>query len=334
MKLILFIILLLMLFNGCSKEEPLPHNLKGFLIYIEDIDGKGGTTSGNFGDIVAYDIIKNKEYIITNDNYYNEHPTYSSKENTILFESKRVDANDIAGLTAKTDLFLLKLNKKEPVIINFKDLSTMKTGKNYDLYQPVFDKSGNNFAFLTLSPSSIKFSNLFYFNSRNGTISLINDTLIEPLTYTFGENGSIIYFTSETKFKIGSSPNYIGSIDIKTLKEKIILPSKSNDYYYLGDELNNKLLYLKEDIKENYISINIFDLTSSKTRVLSDLQKLGLTAIKSPVFGSDSTIYFIGNKSKSEDNFDEDIYCFNIDNSSIIKVTNNGYIKESLSCCR
>jgi len=323
------------LFNGCSSKEPIPLNLHGNILYIEDVDGSGGTTAGNFGDIMTFDLKNGKQFRITDDNYYDEHPTYSPRLNKILFESKRIGASKIAGLTSKTNLFYFSLNKKVPELINFKGSNDISDRKKINFHTPQFDKEGNNFAFISLNP--IGFRNaLFYYKINEDSLRILTDSLISPLTYTFGNNK--IYFTSKIEDKFGLLPNSINSIDIETTEVKVIVPSRKTEYFYLGDESNEKLLYLDNYIGNfndltNY-SINIFHLKTKKNEILTTSRKLGLIEIKTPVFSSDSTIYYIGNKAKRVGEFDEDIYEMNINTKKVKRITYNGHIKESLSFCR
>lgn len=319
---------------ACSETPPTIENLQGCLLYIEDVDGSGGTTAGDFGDIIAFNPKTNTEFRITSDEYYDRNPTYSPSLNEILFESKRIGASKVAGLTSKSDLFLIKLPNKNPQRVN---INGPLINSKLNLYDPEFDNRSQNFAFLSHNTDNIKHTNLYY-SSDSLMIRLLLDSLNGPLTYTFGETDGIIFFTSKEKYTIGTSKNYIGSVDIKTSQVDIVLPPREGNFYYLGDEVKDRLLFLSRDISDfddlTNISINLFDLESHSSETISTSHQLGLIDIESPVFASDSIIYFIGNKAAKEGEFDDDIYSLNINSKVVKRITNNGHIKENLSFCK
>ena len=54
-KITLISIVLLFSIISCHRQKiDTPDNLEGFLLWIEDLDGKGGSMDGNFSDIVLF----------------------------------------------------------------------------------------------------------------------------------------------------------------------------------------------------------------------------------------------------------------------------------------
>ena len=337
---ILILSIVIITIMGCFKSDTQkPHHLVNCLLFIEDLDGNGGTLSGNFGDIVSIDLRTNKRYELTNDSYYDEHPSYTRTADKVLLESKRVNANNSGGLTNKSDLFYLELRELNIQKINISRANSHSEFNKYDVYYPYFDKIGKNFAFL-MSNGLVGAGDtkMYYYDSKADSAYIINDTLKGPITYLFSDDDRNIYLTTDVKKSFSITPNEIDEINISNQEIKKIISQDSHYYYYLGDELNDNLLYLKSDISNlddlTNISINIFNLKTRINEGITNSSNLGMIDIKPPVFASDSIIYFIGNKAKKEGEFDEDIYQLNIKTKVIKKITNNGNIKESLYYCR
>lgn len=323
---------------SCSKQNASKiKQLDNYLLYIEDVDGEGGIFSGNFGDIVAFNPVTSEKVLLTDDDYYDNHPSYSPSLKKVVFESKRINTDPhISGLTSDSDLFLLDIKSGKVSLINFNEFKSYKSELKFNKKQPCFDEQGVNLAFLTYNMQDVKKTNLFYYKKLKDSLVLLLDTLIDPLTYIFNNYDNKIFFTSKKKYTLGKSENYIGILDIQNRSVKKLL-EESNKYFYLGDIKENKLLYLKLDISNfddprNY-TINILDIESMRNKEILNSKNAGFREIMVPVFGKDDLIYFIANKSKIESKFDVDIYSLNLDSFNIKKITNDGHIKESLSFC-
>jgi hypothetical protein len=62
-----------------TSAVPQDFDPKGKLIYVEDLDGKGGLGAFNFGDLVILDPKSGARYVLTNDRFFDDHPSWSAQ---------------------------------------------------------------------------------------------------------------------------------------------------------------------------------------------------------------------------------------------------------------
>ncbi len=149
MNLFIIIFITATLFISCESNSQEILNLQDRILLIEDLDGKEGSLDGNFSDIVSYNIHSGERLIITDDNFYDDHPTYSKELNKIFFESKRIGAHRLTGLTSASNIFALDLKTK---IIEQVDSEQLRKRFphiiNDDNNWPVLNHKGNKLMFV------------------------------------------------------------------------------------------------------------------------------------------------------------------------------------------
>ena len=86
-----------------------------------------------------------QSYLLTEDSYFDYNPSYSSVVNKIVFESKRIDANNELGLSNKTNIFFYDIfRKKIEILTDKKFINRLREINNYfQISNPVFDETGN-----------------------------------------------------------------------------------------------------------------------------------------------------------------------------------------------
>ncbi|MGD8306780.1 MAG: hypothetical protein PVF17_09015 [Ignavibacteria bacterium] len=322
------------LFIACKTNSLVIPDLQGKILCLEDLDGKHGRLDGNFCDIVAYDIKNGSRYVITDDNYYDDHPSYSKQLNTIFFESKRIGAHVFTGLTSASNIFSLNLGTKT---IELVDNDSLKTRYKYlirdDNDHPVLNHSGNKLAFMNYSPNGIGYSRLLVNDLEKDTVYLITDSLDFVVYYTWSSSDSLIIFTETWKNIVKDRRNFIATINLAT-KEKLIIVDYENSNKTLGDCLGSRLVYIEEVVPSGRKNLMIIDLITFELWEITDLDIFGFDAIREPVFYDKLNVFLICSNYISPDKFDEDIYLLHLQTLELKQITFTHYIKAELSYIR
>ena len=333
-RFLLIFVLSISLFQKCKPQTEIPSSLDGMLLCIEDLDGIGGSSSGNFSDIVAYDPISNKQYILTSDVYYDDYPTYSSKTKKVYFESKRENYHPAVGLTATSHIYMLDLLTKKISLLDDMNLRKIFSLKNWEeLETPVISHQGNILLFqYNWGDYKNNYDRLILLNIQNYSYEYLFDSLSFSFRYVFSENDSDIVFDSQTNAKLKNRTKYIGLLNITTKKKKILVIEK-NIENELGDYKFNKIVFTskKWNQEPNQASLFIYNISTDKKHRIASVSELGFREIKYPVFKDETSIYFIGSKdSPNPDTFDEDIYLLNIKTKEMKQITFTHNIKDNL----
>ncbi|MCB0747939.1 MAG: hypothetical protein KDC90_10805 [Ignavibacteriae bacterium] len=331
------IILFLFLVGGlqqCRPQTEFPKDFKGMLLYVEDLDGIGGTMSGSFSDIVTFSPTLKKHYILTSDNYFDECPTYSPKTNKIYFESKREEYHPAVGLTSPTHLYELDLRTKSIELIDDEEFREAYSFNNkIDLHTPLIDSEGNLLLFQYMwGDYKNSYDKLVSCNLKKNIIESIFDSLYYTFRYVFYEKDASIVFQSNVINSWKEKTNYIAKLDIETKRITKYVQEK-NIENNLGDVKFNKIVFVTRDFNHSDVisDLFIYNITNNEKRKIVGIKELGFREIKYPVFKNENFIYFIGSKeSTNPDTFDEDIYLLNLNTKEMKQITFTGNIKDNL----
>lgn len=318
----------------CRPQIELPNNLDGMLLYVEDLDGVGGSASGKFSDIVAYDPVNKRQYILTSDKYYDQHPTYSPQTQKIYFESKREKYNPSIGLTAPSHLYELDLTTKKIKLLDDDDFRKTHSFKEWvDLNRPLINNYGDKLLFHFLwGDYKNSYDRLMLYDLTTKTIGSLFDSLNYSFRYVFYENDSSIIFQSSLKNGWKEKTNYIAKLEINT-KGVIKFIQEKNFENNLGDVKYNKIVYVSRNFNHSGVisELYIYDIMNDKIRKIAGVEELGFREIKNPVFENENFIYFIGSKeSINPDTFEEEVYLLNLNTKEMKQITFTENIKDNL----
>jgi Tol biopolymer transport system component len=328
-KLISYCLLLLGGLQQCKPQIEFPINLNGMLLYVEDLDGVGGSASGNFSDLVAFDPDNKLQYIMTSDRYYDQYPTYSPKSNKVYFESKRENFHPSVGLTAQSHIYVLDLSTTKMNLVDThklrKSLSLKKWG---ELNKPAINNQGTDILFQNYKN---KFAQFVLYNFSTDTYSSLFDSSYFSFRCVFSEDDSNIVFASQTNTKLMPRTKYLGIINVHTGEIRKFLQVKDIEFD-LGDYKYDKLVFIGNVWNQpEKAKLYTFDTLKSEHNEIADVSELGFNEIKYPVFKNKDYIYFIGSKeSIKADTFDEDIYLMNLNTKEIEQITFTHNIKDNL----
>ena len=320
-KVMAMFFLVIVVFTNCSSQTHIPDKISGMLLYIEDLNGDGGSMDGDFSDIVAFDIDKKQRYILTNDSYYDDFPTYSKSSNRIYFESKRENYIPVLGMSSKSGIYYLDLTKK--TIKSFSKEEKDNLGKNIsriELSDPSISFTGNKLLFLADTVNDSINHQLLMYDYPSKKYQLLNDTLFRSYKFIWDESETQIAFQGQDE-EMMSITNHISILDIKTkdVKNIIHIQGMKNN---LGDFKYGKLLYISETADNNDESnIYILNTKVDEKKEIGSVQEMGFEEIKAPVFKDEYTIFFIGCKDVGKDDFYEDIYEMNLTTKEITQIT-------------
>ena len=264
MLFIIFIIPLLFIY--CDSNSYRLPDIDGKILLLEDLDGKEGCTDGDFCDIVAYDIQNGKSLIITENDYYDIHPSYSKTSNSIYFESKRIGFHNLTGLTSASNIFSLNL---ESDIIEQVDNKLLRNRFPILLkdvnYFPLANHSGSKIIFQNGSDAGIFYDRLIIYDINQVSLYLLIDSLIMVTDYIWSFKDDNVIYTAKHKYTFKDNRNFVATVNLSSKEWQIIL-DLNNSRKYLGDCLGNQLMYISETIPGGEFSLMIMDLLTTENR--------------------------------------------------------------------
>lgn len=320
-----------------GQKVDLPKNLEGYLLLIEDLDGEGGSMDGDFSDIVLYEPNTKARYLITEDDYFDYSPSYSSTLNKIVFESKRVNANNSLGLSNKSHFFLYDLkNNDTEQLTNKNFIERLKEITEYfQIGKPVFDEKGSKICFYYTDFFNDDYINnyaIFDLSSSKIENVITNNRRLSKHIYQSAEN--CIYYDCLPE---PMNPRYsdIRKMDI-TNNDVEILIKKNGSIIWLCDIQQDKILYLSKDtVDYRPTYLRIYDLIEKKDIYEVTNKELNFLEITNPVFGKNTDeIYMVGRIKDNNREYNEDVYLLDTSTRKIKRITETFNIKENLVYCR
>jgi dipeptidyl aminopeptidase/acylaminoacyl peptidase len=290
------------------------------LLFVEDLDGKGGLWAPNFGELVIFDPTEKQKHILTRDSFYDASPNWMRNGRVILFESKRAEnINRTRSLGYPSHLFVL-------------DLTTMEISQFDEDYWRIFlgeieEDVGIQSPSLS-SDNKVAFSmwkgNLAYYQVDVDSIYQIIDDIYALGNIKWSEDNQKIIFTFGDE---NMSKRSISIVDIETKERKTI--GKDKWYFSLGDMQDGYLLYCGYELKDNPDWILfIFDERSGESEEIYRFEN----HIDYPVFASNEMIYFVGVSGEPGPGYiNEDLFSLNLNTNEIKQLTTDGHQKMDLS---
>lgn len=309
---------LLALILGCFKpQSPIGNLNEGYaLIFVEDVDGEGGTFSYDFGDLVVLDLKREVQQLLTDDKFFDYHPSFFGRESLIIFESKRSEGEYFSGISAHSRLFTVdaegKITEFQPKVFVGSDKSKpsaspggtrlayfRKVRKERLTEIVVHDVEGSeSFSFGVSSPTRIRWS-------HDGRFLVYSDD----------------YFDGGVR--VGDAV-YVFRLENRTVVDTIY---ESGWSFSAADLCGDTLVFAgNETGVEKSASIFLMDFrTGTKTKTPLD----DFDSVEDPVFDESGAVYFIGIKNNEKD-YSSDIYRFDLNTRKIDQVTFNGHDKSCL----
>lgn len=331
--IIFLLIVILFFFNSCQPSISIPElKNKHFLLYVEDIDGKGGSFDGDFGDIVLFDLDFNKQYFVTEDKLFDYNPVYCRKFERIYFDSKRGKSNSQSGLTTESHIYFLDLKSNKIEMVDKKEIYT----KNSDILitginTPLIESSGKKLFFVGNQPNQYKFSTLYKSTKEMDSIRILFSNLNLSSNILYHEESKSIYYDDRSSTELTDKTKSIYLIKLSDSNKVEMVISHSNNHSSLGDVKYNKVIYTTIDYNRNATkSLRIYDLKQQTEIFNKKIDDIGFSLIKSPVFNDSTTIYFIGRLLADDSKVNEDIYEYNFRTGNLSQITTTHNIKDKL----
>ncbi len=330
MRIYLFFLLLLSLVTlSCSKVSKLPESFSPInkLVFIEDIDDKGGLYDGNFGDIVIFDPVTKQKYILTDDEYYNYNTKWAFSGQSIVFDSNRGYGYDpFAGLSNPCHLFRLDIKTRNLIQLDLPVYKKKKKDEEVDDICPVIDSSNTLMVFASYNEVPGKMDLILYSLTENSFDTLMNN--IEALDDIHWD-GEYIAFTYCPYDKGVHKELAIRILNWKT-GEIVSTIFNDNWVYDIGDLKHGVLLYSGNEMVDNF-KVSMFAYFIDE-KLNSKILTLDSLWIEEPVFARNKTIYFSGGNFtniETREGFN-DIYSYNLITKKVRRLTHDKHDKECL----
>lgn len=326
--------------TSLSCQQPpkpdIPDNLTGMLLYIEDLDGKDGNYSWDFGDLTAYDPESNRKYILTSNSYFDACPSYSSRLNKVAFRSERYKESAVIGILGKANIYVLDLNTKQ---VN------MLTDKKFKAkYKEIFKEDqdfriipGRSFGETIVFSSYVHLSDhsIFSYNLESDSLSIVIRDIFYASVFMYVPEEDILICEKYENPKNYPMKDYYVSIfshDVKTGRQDSIIIADSSINKIL-DYRNGILLY--EETKNGGHALCLYNVKEKRHIYKENWDEIRKTPEANPVFGKTTDeVYFINETTAGEDDYKRDIYRMNLKTEEIKQITTDGHIKNDLTYCR
>ncbi|MGH7496572.1 MAG: TolB family protein [bacterium] len=310
----------------CQSSTAIPNfDPKGKMLFIEDCDGEGGLLSFKFGDIVIFNPETKEKTRLTNDRYYDTHPSWSPDGQKIIFESKRIDNGDrIFDLSDRSHLFILDI--KSGQIQQFdRDLEKLHIGEiGEENRRPAWSPASNSIAFLTRVDYRTKMVVLDI--DKNIVTTLIPPGQfgdIDRLRWSLKED----YLAFDFQIKGTLINRGIAILNLQSKKTRVVSDSSQSCIIGSWSSDGAKLLF------DGFVPLGKgphffyeYSLLSERSSLIIDMPS-GLTGMKGQYGLDDSLIAFIGDSS-GDDGLD--IWTYGLLNNNPTKLTTEGHEKDGL----
>lgn len=312
--------------TGCRNETMAIQNFdpSGKMLFIEDMDGKGGLLSFDFGDIVIFDPINKKKIRLTNDKYYDNHPYWSADGQKVIFESKRIDntGDGIFDLTDATHLFILDISSGqiEQFDEDFDKIYAGKIGKQN--LKPAWSPNSKQIAFVT------KVS----YKEKIVIIDLVSSSVLsltEPGDYRnidklrWSANGKYLGFD----FHIRGALTEKGVAILDISSKQVQMVSDANKSCETSGWANQDQRLLFDCFVPNGEEAGFFQYSLDSKKVSQVRQFLQVGGFQGQFNINDDEIAFIGG---NEPISAYDIFLYDISNDNFTKLTKDGHNKTGL----
>ena len=311
---------------GCERKVVIPPDftMSNKIVYVEDVDGKDGLYSADFGDIVALDASTGVRMRLTYDDYFDRHPSYSRYDSAVIFESKRpVDESNAIDLSAPSHIFSFSLKTQN---IQQMDQNWFTDGSGGQSFYPFACRARGGVIFGKKVDFCCQVVSIYDYKTKSlrpisDTLDLIggirpseNDSLV---AYSFLSGGDILDRSSTIEIR--------RTFDAGLVKEF----HKKGWIYGLGDFKGRQLLFYTHEIKKGYSTeLYSYDLDKDSTAKIHTFNNMH---ISDPVFSS-TGIFYIG-LVDTNDGYSADIYLLEAGTNEVKRVTNDGHQKMNLFYC-
>lgn len=294
---------------------------EGKLLFIEDVDGRGGLMSFNFGDIMIFDPQTRTKTRLTRDKYFDYHPYWSSDGQKIIFESKRIDSNrdGIYDLSDERHLFILDIasGRIEQFDRDFEHRYEGVLGRQNS--KPAWSPQSNKLAFVTRLGRQQKIVLMDLETEQVTDLTGLNEfVFIDRLRWSPDER----FLAFDEKIELFT--NGIVVIRIATLEQ-----------YFIGDPARFSRLgsWSKDGSRILFDSfppgegIGGFYEYSLKTGETTSLYEFSDIRCGNPQSGNSDIIYATGGSVTS---LEGDIWLYNVAADSLSRLTTDGKEKSGL----
>ncbi|GAB4288165.1 MAG: hypothetical protein Kow0068_13980 [Marinilabiliales bacterium] len=306
------------------------NDIKNMLLYVEDIDGKGGLGDFYFGDIILLDLNSKQKYIVDKNKYYDVHPNYVPDRHSIIFESKREKGKYLTGLSQRSTLYEFDLIRKETknlIIPPLRDPSHSFKG-------PAYSEKTGNLAFMKIE--GWRKTIIFTYNFQTKKTNNLDTLSHTPDSFMWSSDGNyLICFFSIINFRnISKSKKFIVIYDVNKRKKYVYNLKKENIFKLITlafMENNNLYAFTKDDDKSStLIRVTVSD---EELQVMEIKKFFGLYEIPYGVKIADGTIAFIGSIYENKI-LEDDIYIYDIKSDKLERLTHDGHSKGYLKYIR
>jgi len=317
---------------SCIRTVSLPPDftVRGMLLYIEDIDGKGGLFDYYFGDVVALNPETGEKYIITKDRFYDEDPSAPDDGRRVIFQSCRFNGFD---LSADRNLFIINFSDGKEIWFDrdFDKRFSVIELSGSDEY-PVWSHDGEKVAFRTYD--STWRDKILIYSFKDDTLVCIKEGIFKLDKIAWSDDDKYIAYMRNLLEDLYSAQECIDILDTES-KEVICSIIDSSSNLVLGDFRKGKVLYIKirRVGKDRSYYLLEYNIDTREDRLLFEFRETGISSV---VYGRRrETVYYIRDVMDESNHYINcDIYSLNLDTGEIERITSDGHEKMDLFYCR
>lgn len=280
---------------GHSSSYPDVPVETGTLLFVEDVDGVGGTSAGDFGDLVALNPRTGERHRLTHDDHYDTHPSWGPDGRYVLFESKRRQ-NPMGDMGAPSHIYRLEVSsgtitRWRPGLAERFEAVSEASGK------PAVSPSGQKVAFVTYPDGKPSSGWIVIYDRERDRLSVVADSLPYIHRITWPEDESYLAFSAVPYGEpIQHFTVYVA--DLRT-GEMALTIQDSTHYFRLGDVLNGRVLYYRAGAGDDSVWQTTYPDRQDPKRV--DAYGPSTEKFRAPVYAGQDSIYVLASNSTSKD---------------------------------
>jgi len=269
----------------------------GTLLFVEDLDGRGGMMDGDFGDLVTLNPKTGDRNVLTRDDHYDTHPSWGPEGRYILFESKRGQNRYTRDMGALSHIYRLDLADGE--IRRWRpDLADRFPVVGEETSRPAVSSTGTRVAFATPHSSGSPWDRIVVYDRERDSLRVVADSVTITRRLMWSEDERYLGFSAAPR-GMAIQHSALLLVDVHTGK-RFSHGEEKNRQYTIDDIYNDRIIY-----KTGPINNKKYKILESSYPVLSDQKQVyqyigGQEVFRHSVYASPDSIYVLARESKED----------------------------------
>jgi len=212
----------------------------GTLLFVEDLDGRGGMMAGDFGDLVTMNPKTGERHVLTRDDHYDTHPSWGPEGRYILFESKRGQNRYTRDMGASSHIYRVDL--ADGNIQRWRqDLADRFPVVGEETARPAVSPTGTQVAFATSNSAGSVWQRIVVYDRERDSLRVVADSVMMTRRLTWSEDERYLGF-SAAPHGMAAQDAALFLIDLHRGQSPIIF-REDKAQYLLADVNRGRLLY-------------------------------------------------------------------------------------------